>query len=110
MERETKGKEDRNSNEFGIINSGLHGKMENMEGFLMEPIEVLRFIDTSGNRLSSRYVTLTESRKIIPPLNSVLSLHFFLLVVAFSWLLNFFFNKNVRTKIYKVGCYFSPRR
>lgn len=53
MERETQGKEDRNPNEFGIINSGLHGKMENMKGFFMEPIEVLRFIDTFGNSLSS---------------------------------------------------------
>lgn len=93
MERETKGKEVRNPNEFGIINSGLHGKMEDMEGFLMEPIEVLRFIDTFGNRLSSSYVPLMESRKIIPPLISVLLLHFFLLVVAFSWLLNFFLIK-----------------
>lgn len=38
MERETQGKEVRNPNEFSIINSGLHGKMEHMKGFAMEPI------------------------------------------------------------------------
>lgn len=72
-------------------------------------MEVLSFIDAFGNRHSSGHITLTESRKIVLPLNSIVSLYFFLLVVAFSWLL-IFFNKTARTKIYKLDCYFSPRK
>lgn len=53
-------------------------------------MEVLSFIDAFGNRHSSGHITLTESRKIVLPLNSIVSLYFFLLVVAFSWLLTFF--------------------